>query len=196
MLEFVKAHMPESWQRYAHHAEIVLIKPGQTPRPFEDAIAQLILPRVREASAKAKAEHAAIVHQLKTLLLGYDVVADDLNRKCVPLERRHWADAIFELENSALRHGDQRWTNVEVRGKSLSSPSRPSVGPSAALMSRHRGAKTIDDAKYVAEFLRLQAKNPNLSMNAFVLKRAAEIPGAGTPASKARRLQRRVQKPL
>jgi hypothetical protein len=193
LLEFVKANMPDNWARYAQQSNIALIKPGQKSATIGEALVQHFWPEAREASAKAQSEYRDILEQLKELLPHYEIVADDANHKSVPLERRHWADAIFELENSAIRHGDQRWTNVEVREKTW----KPGAETLAALLpsraSRRGGARSIDDDAHVDKFLREQRHNSNLSMREFVLKHSAEIRGTSVEA-KIRRLQKRLQK--
>jgi len=138
-------------------SNIALIKPGQKSATIGEALAQHFWSEAREASAKAQSEYRAIVEQLKDLLPHYGMVADDANHKGVLLERRHWADAIFELENSAIRHGDQRWTNVEVREKTWN----PGAETFAALLpgraSGRGGARPIDDDDaHVDKFLREQ----------------------------------------
>jgi hypothetical protein len=193
LLEFVKANMPDNWARYAQQSKLVLIKPGQKSAPIGDALVQYLWPEVREASTKAQSEYKAIVEQLEDLLPHYEIVADDANHKSVPLERRHWADAIFELENSAIRHGDQRWTNVEVRGKSWKPGAEAPTALSPSRVSRRGGAQPIDDAVHVAKLQREREHNPNLSVREFVLKHDRKILGASVDA-KIRRLQKRLQK--
>ena len=103
LLEFAKATCPDNWAKYAEEASKLLAKPGHSKALLSDAIIQQILPETREASAKAHSEHAAIVKRLKEVLSGYEVVADDAHHKAVVLERRHWADATFELSDRPAR---------------------------------------------------------------------------------------------
>lgn len=195
LLEFVKSNMPDNWARYAQQSSITLIKPGQKSVPIGDALAQYLWPEAREASAKAQIEYRAIVEQLKDLLAHYEIVADDANHKGVLLERRHWADAIFELENSAIRHGDQRWTNVEVRAKAWKPGAETLAARSPGRESRRAGAQSFDDAAYLDGFRREKEHDPDLSVRRFVLKHDKEIKGANVEA-KIRRLQKRLRKSL
>jgi hypothetical protein len=190
LLEFVKVTCPDNWAKYAEEAGKLMAKPGHSKALVAHALAQQFFPGTREANAKAHSEYAAIVKLLKDVLPQYVVVGDDIHHKATVLERRHWADATFELENSALWQGDQRWTNVEVRSPSpraLSSAHRTGMLPATKM-----GAKKMDDAKYVDELLRLRVKHPTMSVHAFVSKRETVIPGANLMA-KVRRLQKRLR---
>jgi hypothetical protein len=184
--EFVQARMPDNWARYIRHSSELLIKPGQHRARIGDVLAQTIMSWSSNASAEARSEYDVIVKQLAILLPRYEVVADDPNHKSVVLERRHWADAIFDIENSAIRHGDQRWTNVELRcataGSTKTSPAQP---------IRKGGARPIDDHKHIAKFQRQRAASPKLTIRAFVLKHDKDIVGASVEA-KVRRIQRKM----
>ncbi len=184
--QFVKAKFPDNWAVYEQATHKLLIKPGQAKAPASDQLIQYFLPEAREASAKAWSAYDVIAKQLKDVLPNFVVVADDANHKSVVLERRHWADAVFELENSAIRHGDQRWTNVEVQVR----PSTPLARPPARLAPQARRREEIDDAEHVAEFFRQLERNPDLTVHAFVLEHAEKIAGASREA-KIRRMQER-----
>jgi hypothetical protein len=195
LLEFVKVNMPDNWARYAQQRKL-LLRPGQKSLTTADTIIILIFrPDLMEASTKAQSEYEVIVEQLKDLLPRYEIVADDANHRGVLLERRHWADAIFDLENSAIRHGDQCWTNVEVRGKAWKPGAETLAALSPGRASRRGGAQSIDDTAHVAEFRRERKHNPDLSVRKFVLKHDKEIKGANVEA-KIRRLQKRLRKSL
>jgi hypothetical protein len=196
LLEFIKEKMPDSWARCLSEVDVAVIKPWQKTVLIGEAAYQLLSPAARDANAKAKSEYRAIVEKLKDLLPSYEIVADDANHKSVLLERRHWADATFEIDVSAIRHGDQRWTNVEIREVARFAQAQ-NAGSVAALPpdltpTGSQQARLIDDGRHVAKFLREKARNPNLSVRAFVLRYDAEIKG-GSPIAKIRRLQRRLQ---
>lgn len=178
--------MPDKWARYIRHSERLLVKPGQHRANFGEIIAQTIMSRGSRAGAEACSEYKLIVRELKILLSGCEVLGDDPNHKSVVLERRHWADAIFDIENSAIRHGDQRWTNVEVRPAS-----HGVVAPSVDRRSDTRGgARPLDDTKHITEYRTVQKDNPKLTVRSFVLKHDKEIEGA-TIDAKVRRQQKK-----
>lgn len=193
LLEFVKETMPDNWARYAQQSSMAIIKPGQKSGSISEALANHFFPAAREANAKAQSEYNDIVNRLKDLMSNHEIVADDANHKTVRLERRHWADATFELENSAIRHGEQRWTNIEVRKHSW----QPAAGSLAALSPGHEprkgGAKSIDDDAHIAKFSQERERNSGLSIRKFVLDRDEEIQGTSVEA-KVRRLQKRLHK--
>jgi len=196
LLEFIKDKMPDSLTRCLSEVDVARIKPWQKIVLVGEAAYQLLSPAARDANAKAKSEYRAIVEKLKDLLPSYEVVADDANHKSVLLERRHWADATFEIDVSAIRHGDQRWTNVEIREVARFARAR-NAGSVAALPpglspTGSQQARSIDDRRHVAKFLRERVSNPNLSVRTFVLRHDAEIKG-GSLIAKIRRLQRRLQ---
>jgi hypothetical protein len=196
LLEFVKGKMPDSWARCLSQVDVAVIKPWQKTVLIGEVAYQLLSPTARDANAKAQTEYRAIVEKLKDLLPSYEVVADDANHNSVLLERRHWADATFEIDVSAIRHGDQRWTNVEIRevARFAQAQNAGSVAalPSGPSPTGSQQARSIDDGRHVAKFLQERATNPDLSVRTFVLRHDAEIKG-GSLIAKIRRLQRRLR---
>jgi hypothetical protein len=196
--EFVAAIMPESWARYRSASDTAPMKPWQKSRTIPEALAEYWSPEIKEANSKAKLAYRAIVNELKDVLPHYEVVADDASHKCVLLERRHWADAIFEFENNAIRHGDQRWTNVEVRTKAqrvemLRRPAeRPATPSPFPTRRRKAGSRLINDDRHIKRFLSERRRNPNLTVRAFVMRHTRKIEGASDDA-KVRRFQRKLE---
>jgi hypothetical protein len=191
--EFMAAMMPESWARYRSASDIAQIKPWQKGKTIPEALADHWLPEIKDANSKAKSAYRVIVDALKDLLPQCEVVADDASHKCVLLERRHWADAIFEFENNAIRHGDQRWTNVEVRTKvqhveMLRTPAEASPFPTRR---KKGGTRLINDDRHIEKFLRERRRNPSLTMRAFVFRHTKKIKGASDNA-RVRRLQKKL----
>ena len=161
--EFVQARMPDKWARYVRYSSELLVKPGQHRANCGEIVEQTFMSWRSRASAEARSEYDLIVSELKVLLPGYEVLGDDTNHKSVVLERRHWADAIFDIEHSAIQHGNQRWTNVELRpvGARIVEPSMDRRDDTRG------GAIPIDDGKHIANYQRERMVNPKLTVRSF-----------------------------
>jgi hypothetical protein len=149
LLEFVKDKMPDRWARYMQL---------RAPTPFgmhSLGVVNLFHPEGRTFLNQVGSEHDAIVEDLKKLLPDCELVADDASGRQLTLERRHWADAQFEIEKSAIQHGKQRWTNIEVREALKAGPPLVSetVVKTEPALGRRRGRKAIVRAS-AAEWLK------------------------------------------
>lgn len=108
LLEFTKEKLPDRWARYAQ------LRAAPSMQGLL-VFVNLLHHEGRKSLDQVASQHHAIVEDLKKLLPEHKLVADDASGRTVTLNRRHWADATFEIEKSAIQHGKQRWTNVEVR---------------------------------------------------------------------------------